>query len=86
MLEEISYPDVHLIQDICEGFKITGWLRDSGCFEKIPKQPTMTVRNLLETAKGMNQAVIARAVGVEDSDLTRAAWDETQLELEKDWL
>ena len=86
MLEEISYPDVHLIQDICEGFRITGWLRDSGCFEKIPKQPTMTVKNLLETAKGMNQAVIARAVSVEDSDLTRAAWDETQLELEKDWL
>ena len=43
MLREISYPDVHLIQDICDGFRITGWLRDSGCFEKIPKQPTMTL-------------------------------------------
>ena len=34
----------------------------------------------------MDQAVIARAVGVEDNELTKAAWDETQLELEKDWL
>ena len=34
MLKDISYPDVHLIDDICEGFRITGWMRDSGCFEK----------------------------------------------------
>ena len=86
MLREISYPDAHLIQDICEGFRITGWLRDSGCFEKLPKQPTMTVRNLLATANGLNQAVISRANAVKDDDLTQAAWDETQLELEKDWI
>ena len=86
MLKENSYPDVHLTQDICEGFRITGWLRDSGCFERIPKQPTMTVQNLLARARGLNQAVISRAFGGEDSDLTKAAWEETQLELEKEWL
>ena len=86
MLREISYPDVHLIEDICEGFNITGWLRDSECFEKMPRQPTMTVRKLLATSKGLSQAVISRAVGVEDDDLTQAAWDETQLELEKEWI
>ena len=86
MLREISYPDVHLIQDICEGFRITGWLRDSGCFERLPRQPTMTVQNLLSTAKGLNQAVISRANAIEDDDLTQAAWDETQLELEKEWI
>ena len=26
MPREISYPDVHLIQDICEGFRINYWL------------------------------------------------------------
>ena len=46
----------------------------------------MTVQNLLATSKGLNQAVISRAVGVEDDDLTKAAWDETQLELEKEWI
>ena len=86
MLREISYPDVHLIQDICDGFRITGWLRDSGCFERMPKQPTMTVSNLLATARGLNQAVISRANGMEDDDPVRAAWDETQLELEKEWI
>ena len=65
---------------------ITGWLRDSGCFERLPRQPTMTVQNLLSTAKGLNQAVISRANAIEDDDLTQAAWDETQLELEKEWI
>ena len=86
MLREISYPDVHLIQDICEGVGITGWLRDSGCFERMPRQPTMTVQSLLATAKGLNQAVISRASGRDEDDLVRAAWDETQLEFEKEWI
>ena len=46
----------------------------------------MTVRNLLATADGLNQAVVSRANAVKDDDLTQAAWDETQLELEKDWI
>ena len=86
MLCEISYPDVHLIDDICEGFKITGWMRDSGCFEKIPKQPIMTVQNLIAMSNVLNQAVVSRAAGVEDDDLVKAAWEETQLELEKEWI
>ena len=86
MLREISYPDVHLIDDICEGFKITGWMRDSGCFEKIPKQPTMTVQNLIAMSNGLNQAAVSRAAGVEDDDLVKAAWEATQLELEKEWI
>ncbi len=86
MLREISYPDVHLIDDMCEGFKITGRLGDSGCFEKIPRQPTMTVQNLIAMSKGLNQAVVFRAARVEDNDLVTAAWEETQLELEKEWI
>ncbi len=46
----------------------------------------MTVKNLLATSKGLNQAVISRVAGVEDDDLTKAAWDEMQLELEKEWI
>ena len=86
MLTDISYPDVHLVRDICEGFKITGWLRDSGCLEKLPKQPSLTVKGLIDMSKGLNQAVIARASNVESDELTIAAWDETQSELEKKWI
>ena len=81
MLRGISYPDVHLIEDICEVFKITGWMRDSGCLEKFPKQPSLTVAGLIATSCGLNNTVIARAASSEDDELVRAAWDETQLEL-----
>ena len=86
MLTDISYPDVNLIKDICAGFKITGWMRDSGCFEKLPKQPSMTVAGLTATSRGLNHTVIAKAAASTDDELVQAAWDETQLELERKWI
>ena len=86
MLREISYPDTHLVEDICAGFRVTGWLRDSGCFEKLPKQPSLTVTGLLGMSRGLNRSVLARASASEDDEMVRAAWDETQLELEREWI
>ena len=86
MLNDIAYPDVNLIKDICAGFKVTGWLRDSGCFERLPKQPSLTVDGLIAKSRGLNHTVIAKAAATEDSDLVQAAWDETQLELERKWI
>ena len=86
MLKGISYPDVHLIEDICEGFRITGWMRDSGCFEKLPKQPSLTVDGLIAMSRGLNHTVIAKSASLEDTELAKAAWDETQAELERKWI
>ena len=86
MLKDIKYPDSHLISDICQGFRITGWVRDSGCFVKLPKQPSMTLKQLLGAAKGLNEAVLAKSAGTENSDLVMAAWSETLEELKKEWI
>ena len=86
MLRDISYPDTHLVEDICAGFRVTGWLRDSGCFEKLPKQPSVTVTGLLGMARGLNRSVLARASASEDKEMVRAAWDETQLKVERNWI
>ena len=86
MLKDINYPDGHLISDICQGFRITGWVRDSGCFVKLPKQPSMTLKQLLGAAKGLNEAVLAKSAGTENSDLMNAAWNETLEELKKEWI
>ena len=86
MLRDISYPDTHLVEDICAGFRVTGWLRDSGCFEKLPKQPSLTVTGLLGMSRGLNRSVLARASASEDDEMVRAAWDETQLEVEREWI
>ena len=86
MLKSINRPDTHLISDICSGFHITGWVRDSGCFVRLPKQPTMTLKHLLGMTKGLNEAVLARAAGGQDTDLVAAAWSETMDELDKQWM
>ena len=86
MLKDISYPDVHLIDDICEGFRVTGWMRDSGCFDKLPKQPSLTVDGLIAMSRGLNHAVLSRANSTDGDELVQAAWDETQLELERKWI
>ena len=41
ILNEIGFPDKNLVRDICAGFRITGWLRDSMLF--------LTGQNLLST-------------------------------------
>ena len=86
MLKDIAYPDVNLIKDICAGFKVTGWLRDSGCFERLPKQPSLTVDGLVSMSRGLNHTVVSKAAATENSELVQAAWDETQSELERKWI
>ncbi len=86
MLSDISYPDVHLMKDMCAGFKVAGWLRDSGCFEKLPKQPSLTVDGLIAMSRGLNHTVVSRAPSLENDELVKAAWDETQSELERKWI
>ena len=85
MLKSIGYPDEHLISDICRGFKVMGWMKDSGCFIKLPKQPSLSISAMLGMAQGLNEAVLAKASGQDNDSLVQAAWDETQLELERGW-
>ena len=86
MLSEMGYPDEHLVSDICRGFRVMGWMRDSGCFIKLPKQPSLSVKAMLGMAKGLNEAVLAKVSGQDSHGLVQAAWDETQLELERGWI
>lgn len=46
----------------------------------------MTLKHLLGMAKGLNEAVLAKAAGPHDTDLVEAAWSETMDELDKKWI
>ena len=61
-------------------------MRDSGCFTKLPKQPSLSIGAMLGMAKGLNEAVLAKAASQDCDGLVKAAWDETQLELERGWI
>ena len=67
-------------------FALQVGFENSGCFVRLPKQPSMTVKHLLGMTRGLNQAVLSRSSATEDSDLVRASWEETLEELDKQWI
>ena len=46
----------------------------------------MFLKHLLGMTKGLNEAVLAKAAGAQDTDLVNAAWTEAMDELEKQWI
>lgn len=86
ILKSLNFPDEKLFDDLIAGFKLTGWMRDSGCFLSIPRPPTLTLDGLKRLNKGLVNATLKR-VGQQTVDkLSTAAWDETQKELDRNWI
>ena len=68
------------------GFKLAGWMRDSGVFTSLPRPPRISLEALLKSSAGLQKAALRRVVEPEDSELHAAAWEETLLEKEKGWI
>ena len=60
MLEELDYPDKDLINEIRQGFRITGMARPSNVFEKHIRRPTLEVEELRRTCRVLRHGTIAR--------------------------
>ena len=46
ILEDLGYPDRSLFDDLCRGFKLTGWLPKSGVFPGRIRHPEYDVATL----------------------------------------
>ena len=57
VLKDIGFPDQHLVRDICAGFRITGWLRDSLLFPHRSKPPQYSVDALMRLCKGVSRSI-----------------------------
>ena len=86
MLEYYQYPDVNLIQDVVQGFPLTGWLPDSQVFPKDYRPPNMSLTALESLSKGLNARVRAKVLGTASSELNEATWAETEKELSEGWM
>ena len=86
MLQAVGFPDEHLFHDIIEGFRLTGWMRDSGCFLKIPRPPTLTLEALWRLNRGLQESVLKRVKDQALDDTSKEAWEETEKELQKGWI
>ncbi|CAJ1388792.1 unnamed protein product, partial [Effrenium voratum] len=86
MLRDLGYPDVMLQQHVAEGFKLTGWLPETGYFQKRVRRPELRVEQALQMAKGVNHGILKQMRAEELTDLDRATWEETCKEVEKGWI
>ena len=86
ILNDLQYPDTSLVDDILNGFPITGWLPKSNVLPHRVRHPEYDLETLKLLAKGLNQSVKAQVAAMEVSDVTLSAWEATKEEIEKGWL
>lgn len=86
MLSSLNFPDAKLCDDIIVGFKLTGWMRDSGSFIQVPRPPSLSTDGLIRLNKGLVGAVLKRVEQQQIDDLVTEAWSETKKELERSWI
>ena len=85
MAEMMEAARVSLIQDIQDGFRISGWMPRSGNTQPHVKRPSMSVDTLLMLSSSLNRSTYDRLKCRQDSSLEEAAWAETQKELDAGW-
>ena len=86
ILKEIGFPDKHLVKDICAGFRITGWLRDSLIFPHRSKPPLYSVDALMRMSKGLSRSIFKSVAAEDSSEASTGAWMGSVSEIEKGWL
>ena len=87
MLEDASYPDTKLIEDISNGFGISGWLTKSNVFPKETKRPEhVHAQRLCLWQRGLNKMILGQVSSQAGTDLAAKTWASTKEELEKGWV
>ena len=86
MLTDLNFPDVDLIKDITQGFKLSGWMPESNIFSKQVKNPVLTVDALISSTRSFNEKVMKQLHLQQEEDLERDTWSETEAELEQGWI
>ena len=86
ILVDLEYPDVAVIDDICSGFKLTGWAPSTGVFRPDVRRPSLGLQQLISMSKGLNASVVNSLQGAVESEHDQFVWDETMTEVDRGWL
>eukprot|EP00435_Cladocopium_sp_Y103_P000001 s4526_g1.t1 len=85
ILADLGYPDEHLVEHISNGFKLSGWLPESGVFPLSTKRPSHSLEAAHRFAQGVNHS-ICRQVGNSNNDkLDEEVWRQTLEEVDRGW-
>ena len=87
VLRDAGVDDKYLVEDLTQGFRITGELRPSGLFPRILRPAALTQDDLRATAK-WSKHVVADSCrrASKDSEVARSVWRETMEQRDKHWL
>ena len=86
ILVDLEYPDKALVDDLCSGFKLTGWLPKSGVFPGRIKHPEYDVKTLKVLAKGLNKSILAQIKNTEVDEVAESTWATTLEEEKLGWI
>ena len=86
LLKEMKHPDQHLVEDIRNGFRLTGWMRDSKVFVPETRPPKSSVKMQLALAPVRNQVLTTKLQMGTIDDAAKKAWGETKEEVSKGWI
>ncbi len=74
ILNDLNYPDKTLVDDLCSGFKLTGWLPKSGVFPGRIRHQEYDVKTLKVLEKGLNRSVLAQIKNTEVDEVAESTW------------
>ena len=85
MLKGIDYPDTGLVQDMLQGFRLTGWLPDTQTRPSKVVPPSLHRDEVWDARLQHNQALWDLCSPSGDADLDQALWEQTLAECEAGW-
>eukprot|EP00435_Cladocopium_sp_Y103_P057030 s1087_g19.t1 len=86
ILSDLGYPDTGLIDELAEGFRLSGWMKRSNVFKTRTKRPSMSMDTLRKLAKSLNSSNLRSMASRQETQLEAATWDETVEEERKGWI
>eukprot|EP00435_Cladocopium_sp_Y103_P046974 s90_g13.t1 len=86
VLQDLEYRDKEIANEIAACFALHGWMTESHVLPKETERPEYTLDMVRSMAKGLNQMIFAQVNSTEDKELSRATWENTLEEVEKQWV
>ena len=86
ILEDCGYGDSTLIDDLCAGFPLSGYMPRSNVFRSKTRRPAFSTETLHKLSKAFNSKTTAAMAVRQEESLEEATWNETQSELQKGWI
>ena len=85
ILTALQYPDTELVDTICKGFPLTGWMPKSHVFPPHMKRPTHSLDAAKRLAKGVNNSIVKQVSEQADPELAAEVWNQSLDEVSKGW-